>query len=443
MIGLQDAFDLLVERSPVVSPETIPLGEVSGRVSARRMKADEPVPDFHRAMMDGYAVHIPDVQGASPSNPVRLRVTGQVVAGHTSEAGPDRGEAWEITTGTPLPGGADGVVPYEWTRRREVDDRPSEPGSCSPSTPAKDAVLEVRRPLSDSAKGANVAPPGEDVSKNAPILGKGAVADARHVAVLAALGIERIRVYRRPRVAVVSTGDELVDVGKPREPGEIYDSNSYSVAAAVRETGAEVVHVGSAPDRGERIRGELEDALTAGPHVVVTTGGVSVGPRDLVPDVWRSMGVTELFHGVAIKPGKPVFAGELPERGPDDGNIRVVGLSGTPPANAVAFVTLVRPMLLRLSGRRNVMPRRVRVRLQEGFPKEADMTRLLWCRISGTGEPFEGSLAPVLEHSKLDGICRSNGLVIMAPGTGPWSSGEVVPGMRLDRPDTERRFHFR
>lgn len=431
MIGIQDAFDRLQEATEPVPGEEVPLADVPGRVAARDVTADTPVPDFRRAMMDGYAVRVEDVADASPDEAVELRVTGKVAAGRTADGGPGPGEAWEITTGTPLPGPADGVVPYEWTRRREPGDGPDEPR------------IEVRRPLGPGAKGTNVAPPGEDVEAGAVLLGEGRVADARHVAALAATGTERVRVRRRPRVAVISTGDEIVPVGEPRAPGQIHDSNSVSLAAAVRAAGARTVHVGTAPDREAAIADELEEALAASPDVVLTTGGVSVGPRDLVPDVWRGLGVDELFDGVAIKPGKPVFAAALPGEGPEGRDVRVVGLSGTPPANAVAYVSLVRPMLLRLAGRRRVMPRRVRVRVEEGYPKEADMTRLLWCTVADGDEPLAGSLAPVRDHSKLVGICRANALVVMPAGTGPWPAGEVVAGFRLDRPATRPGFRYR
>lgn len=432
MIGIQDAFDRLQAATDPVPAEEVPLADVPGRVAARDLVAETPVPDFRRAMMDGYAVRVEDVGDASPDDPAALRVTGEVTAGRAADGGPGPGEAWAITTGTPLPGSADGVVPYEWTRRAEPGDGGAE------------ARIEVRRPLGPGAKGTNVAPPGEDVEAGDVLLEEGRVADARHVAALAATGTGRVRVRRRPRVAVISTGDEIVPVGEPRAPGQIHDSNSVSLAAAVRAAGARTVHVGSAPDRRADIRAELERALDASPDVVLTTGGVSVGPRDLVPDVWREeLDVDERFDGVAIKPGKPVFAADLAGEGPGGRDVRVVGLSGTPPANAVAYAALVRPMLLRLAGRRGVMPRRVRVRVEEGYPKEADMTRLLWCTVSDGAEPLAGSLAPVREHSRLVGICRANALVVMPAGTGPWPAGEVVAGFRLDRPPTRTGFRYR
>lgn len=432
MIGVQEAFDRLQAAAEPVGGEEVALRELPGRVAAADLSAGRPVPGFRRAMMDGYAVRSADTEDASPGDPVTLRVTGRVMAGGDPEEGPGPGEAWEIGTGAPLPGAADGVVPYEWTRR---------PGDGAGE--GRERGLEVRRPLGDGAKGANVAPPGEDLRSGAPVLAAGRVADERHVAALAAAGADRARVHRRPRVAVVSTGDELVPPGRPRARGQVHDSNRASFASAVRAAGAETVHVGTAPDEEAGLRAELEAALAATPDVVLTTGGVSVGPRDLVPGAWRELGLEERFHGVAIKPGKPVLAGDLPGEGPGGRDVRVVGLSGAPPANAVAYHALVRPMLLRLAGRRRVMPRRVRVRVAEGYPKEADMTRLLWCTVAGAGEPLEGSLAPVLEHARLEGICRADALVVMPAGTGPWPAGEVVGGFRLDRPATEPSFRFR
>ena len=428
MIGIQEAFDVLQEAAEPVGTEEVALGELAGRVAARELRAGDPVPDFRRAMMDGYAVRSDDVAGAAPGDPVTLRVTGGVAAGARLEGGPGPGEAWEIATGAPLPGAADGVVPYEWTRERE------DGGALR---------VEVRRSLGAGAKGANVAPPGEDLEAGALVLAEGRVADARHVAALAAAGAGAAPVRRRPRAAVVSTGDELVPPGGPRPPGQVHDSNGPWLASAVREAGCEVVHAGRAADREEKLRAELEAALAEPPDVVLTTGGVSVGPRDLVPDAWRALGLEELFHGVAIKPGKPVLAGRLPGRGPGGRDVAVVALSGTPAAGAAAYAALVRPMLLRTAGRRAVMPRPVRMRVEEGYPKEADMTRLLWCRVDGTGDPLPASLAPVLEHAKLAGVCRADALAVMPAGTGPWPAGEVVRGFRLDRPPAEPTFRFR
>ncbi len=431
MIDVQEAFDRLQATTTPVEPEEVPLAELGGRVAARDLTAADPVPDFRRAMMDGYAVRREDVAAADPDRPVALRVTGRAVAGDPPGAGPAPGEAWEIATGAPLPGAADAVVPYEWTRDG------TDGGS------GVDGRVEVRRAPGEGAKGSNVAPPGEDVRAGTVVLPAGEVVDARHVAALAAGGAASAKVRRRPRAAVVSTGDELVPPGRPRPPGRIHDSNGVWLASAVRAAGAEVVHRGSAPDREASIRAELDRALASEPDVVLTTGGVSVGPRDLVPGVWRDAGLEELFHGVAIKPGKPVLAGDLPGAGPGGRPARVVGLSGTPAAAAAAYHALVRPMLLRLAGRRGVMPRPVRIRVEGGYPKAADMTRLLWCRVSGDGDPLEGSLDPVLEDAKLGGICRAGAVAVMPAGDGPWPAGEIVRGFRLDRPATEPSFAFR
>lgn len=436
MIGIQEALDRLLETTGPVGATEVPLRKLAGRVAAEDLSAEDPVPDFRRAMMDGYAVRSSDVADAAPGEPVTLRVTGGVTAGSSPARGPGPGEAWEIATGAPLPAGADGVVPYEWTRGAGGRVAGDDGGG------AGDAI-EVRRALGSGAKGVNVAPPGEDIEAGTLVLEAGRPADARHVAGLAAAGAETVRVHRRPRVAVVSTGDELVPPGHPREEGQIHDSNGVTMAAAAGEAGAEIVHVGSAPDRVGALRAELERALEAVPDAVLTTGGVSVGARDRVPDAWRELGLEERFHGVAIKPGKPVLAGDLPGRGPGGRAVRVMGLSGAPPANAAAWTALVRPMLLRLAGRRGVMPPPVRIRVAEGYPKDADMTRLLWCVAGDRGEPFEGSLAPVLEHARLEGICRANAMVVMPAGTGPWPEGQVVRGFRLDRPATEPTFRYR
>ncbi len=318
--------------------EEVGLGECLGRVLATDVVAGVDVPPFDRASMDGYAVLASDTFYADEESPVELEVLGYVKAGDSSRHEISPGRCMGIATGAPMPVGANAVVMVEYTEQ-EGD------------------KVRIYKPV---APGENVMPAGSDIMRGELVLRAGTRLSPREVGVLAALGMARVLVYARPKVGIISTGDEVSEPGKPLSFGRIYDANAYAIAQAVRECGGAPEVLGIARDSEEELRGYLERAL-ATCDVVITTGGTSAGVGDLcyrVIDTLGSPGV--IVHGVAIKPGKPTVIGVV------DGK-PVFGLPGYPTSAMVTFQVFVAPLLRRLSGLQEPERRRVRARTAMRF----------------------------------------------------------------------------
>jgi molybdenum cofactor synthesis domain-containing protein len=303
--------------------EKIQLLEACSRVLAENVTAKLNIPPFNRSTVDGYAVKAEDTFGAYENRPGWLKVCGVVNAGESSKMVVTHGMAVEIATGAPVPEGADAVVMKEYTRREDDD-------------------LYL---YSAVAKDENVMKAGSDIRKNEVALLEGQLLGSREIGVLAALGLAKIKVYSLPRVAVLSTGAEITEPGRKLPSGRIYDINAYSLAAAVRESGGQPVYLGVFPDDETALQKTLEHAL-ASADMVITSGGVSVGPKDVMPSVVNSLGKPGVIvSGIAVKPGKPTTVASI------DGK-PVFSLPGHPASALLMFHLLVRPLILLMAGRR-------------------------------------------------------------------------------------------
>ena len=300
--------------SPITETQTLALPEALHRVLAETVTAGVDVPGADNASMDGFGF----AAAQAPADGARLRVVGEALAGHPFPARVGAGECVRIMTGAVVPAGVDTVVMQENTR-----------------TEGDDVVIEHV-----PARGDNIRPAGEDLTRGDAVLGPGHYLRPADIAVLASVGAHRVAVYRRPRVAFFSTGDELRPIDGPLAPGEIYDSNRHGLAAVLAELGMEGVDLGVVGDSRAALAAAFDRAMTA--DAVVTSGGVSVGAADFVLDVLADRGSVD-FWRVAIKPGKPLAFGTL-------GDARFFGLPGNPVSTAVTFVQLVRPALVRLAG---------------------------------------------------------------------------------------------
>jgi molybdopterin molybdotransferase len=273
----------LVDRSgtPIDRVEQVPLEEADGRVIARDVVATGDVPPFSRAAMDGYAVRASDTRGASRSRPRRLHQIATLYTGEVSTTAVESGQCIEIATGAPMPEGADAIVMVEET-------------DCDAGG-GVDVFVEVQ-PMQ------NVGRRGADIAAGQTVLRSGDVLNSSRVGAMAALGMARVAVYERPRVAICSTGNEVMEPGRPLKPGQIYDINRFTLSAVVHDNGGVAVRFPPASDTLESLTGALEQCLAH--DVVVFSGGSSVGERDLMIDVLSAKGEV-LFHGISVKPGKP------------------------------------------------------------------------------------------------------------------------------------------
>ncbi len=319
-LSVDDALAAILERIPVLGPEIVRLDEALGRVLAEDVYADLNVPPFDNSAMDGYAVIAADTQGASVDHPATLRVVADLPAGYLPETPVGRGEAVRIMTGAPLPEGADAIVRVEDTERGEGVVR----------------IKVAARP------GRDVRLAGEDVRAGDLVLPAGTFVRPAEVGMLAMLGRRQVATIRRPRVAVLTTGDELVDVDEPVTPGKIRNVNLYSICAQVRWCGGEPVPLGTARDTLDDLEAKIRQGMAA--DLLLTSAGVSVGDYDHVKTVLDKLGRIE-FWQVNMKPAKPLAFGQV-------GGIPMFGLPGNPASSMVAFEEFVRPAILKMQGRR-------------------------------------------------------------------------------------------
>ncbi len=321
-----------------IDPIELTLLDAQGLLLAEDIRADFPLPSFDNSAMDGYAVRATDTRDASGDDPVRLQVVGDVAAGAKLRSGMGPGLAMRIMTGAPIPAGADAVIPLEDTDRgvaRVAINRPARSGEC------------VRRS-------------GEDLAAGAGALGAGAALGPQQLALLAAIGRDRVVVRPRPRVIILSTGSELVEIGHTPSFGEVIDSNSYMIAAAAKDAGADAWRIGIVPDDHARLLDTLESQLLRA-DVLITTGGVSMGAFDVVKEALSELGTVE-FTRVAMQPGKPQGFGHLGDKVP------IFCLPGNPVSSLVSFEAFVRPAIRKMLGKRSLQRATVQAVALEGAP---------------------------------------------------------------------------
>ncbi len=339
---------------PPLPSEQVPLGAALGRVLARDIVAEFDLPAFNRSTMDGYAVRAADTFGATESLPALLAVAGDIPMGSMPESPVGKGECMRIATGGALPPAADAVVMLEQVQN--VDAR----------------HVEVVKAV---APGENVSVRGEDIAKGQAVLTRGHVVRPQDLAALASLGVTAAPVLGRPRVAIISTGDEIVPADREPAPGQIRDSNSYNLEGLISLAGGTPKKLGIFPDEYDRLRAALEQALPDC-HIILFTGGSSVGAADFTARVIDDLGSPGvLVHGVSIKPGKPLIAGLV--KGPA-GPVPVFGLPGHPVAVAICFDLFVKPVLELFTGAVGdpalagvATQRTVRARLSRSIPSAA------------------------------------------------------------------------
>ncbi|MCL4534630.1 MAG: molybdopterin molybdotransferase MoeA [Bacteroidetes bacterium] len=412
MISVEEALERILANLSPLAPERKPLLEAMGQVLAEDIVSDIDIPPLDNAAMDGYAVRWEDTRGASDDAPVTLRVIGEVAAGYMAQAAVAPGTAIRIMTGAPVPEGADAVVQFEDTdEAREKAKAGHKRDSVKVFRPAKPRL--------------NIRDAGEDVHRGEQVVPKGTVLRPAEIGVLSSLGRAQVQVIRRPRVAILSTGDELVGIDEPLSPGKIRNSNSYSLAALVQRYGGIPVMLGIARDVVNDLTAKLRQAQ--GCDMLLTSGGVSMGDYDVVKDVLAMEGEIG-FWQVQMKPGKPLAFGRL-------GDVPHLGLPGNPVSSMVVFEQFGRPAVLKMLGKTNFRKPEVQAILDTPA-RNNDGRR---CFYRAWVERRDGEWHARLTGPQGSGILTSmmlaNGLVIIPEDVRRMEPGERVRAQMLDWPE--------
>ncbi len=392
MISVHDAQRHILDGiTTVAPPEIVPLGRARGRVLAEDVCAVFDVPPTDNSAVDGYAVTSGDIPATGRA---RLAVVGDLAAGRVFDGALTPGQAIRIMTGAPLPAGADTVYPQEIVER----------DGAAVSIPALD-------------RGANVRYRGEDVREGAVILPAGCVLRAQELGVAASLGLPQLAVRQRPRVAVLSTGDEVAEPGTERRPGQIYDSNRFSLQGLVEAAGACAIDFGIVPDRMDELSACLTEAGALA-DVVLTSGGVSVGDHDLVKSVLQGAGGID-FWQVAMQPGRPLAMGRI-------GRALFFGLPGNPVASMLTFHLFVRPALWKLAGRRELFPARLHAVAAEPMRKRTGRREFKRGILSPTERGWEVRTTGPQGSGILTSMVQADCFVVLEEERGDVATGEHV-----------------
>lgn len=409
MLSVSDALAKVLGQFKPLGPETVALEDAVGRVLAEPVRATLDLPPFTNSSMDGYAVRSADISQASARLPVTLVVAADIPAGIAPTITITPGTSARIMTGAFLPAGADAVVPMEATGL----DRAAMDGRLPPTVTILESV----------AAGAYVRRAGEDVQAGDIVTPAGAALRAFDVGIVAAFGLGRVAVVRRPRVAVLSTGDELVDIEHTPGPGQIRDSNSYAVAALVRRYGGEPIRLGVAADRLEAVTEKLEAAVEARADVIISSAGVSVGAYDVVKAAVELGGSLD-FWKVHMRPGKPLAFGQYH-------GIPYFGLPGNPVSAVVTFELFVRPALLRLGGRMKVEKPRVMAELIDSIHSDGRESYLRSV-VTRFGDGYQARSVGGQGSNILSALVQANALIVVPAGVKEMRSGSMVETWILD-----------
>ncbi len=419
MLSVEEARSRILEMFQPLESERKPVLEALGQVLAEDVSSPMFIPPLANSAMDGYAVQSSDITGATPDTPTSLRVIGQVAAGQLPQNEVVPGTAVRIMTGGPIPPGADTVVPFEDTD--EYDLKSSGMGLSD--------IAEIKVNIGAS-EGSNVRPAGQDISKGQTVLKKGMVLRPSEIGVLASVGRDMVEVVRRPVVAVIATGDELMEPGGPIAPGKIYDSNSYSVTAAVLRYGGVPRFLGIARDNLESMNAKLEEGLDA--DLLLTSAGVSRGDYDIVKDLLASRGKVA-FWSVRMRPAKPLAFGVFPR--PGGRQVPHVGLPGNPVSALVAFEELVRPAILRMLGRTDLEKPTIRAELEEDVVNTDGRRVFARVVVTRRNGRYYACLTGDQGSGVLTSMALANGLAICPEDVPRMKAGEEVDVQMLDWPE--------
>jgi molybdopterin molybdotransferase len=402
MIRVEKALTHILNSISPLDLEKTDILNALGRVIGEDIYSNRNIPPRDNSAMDGYALKADDLKGAAVDAPAILETIEDIPAGHLPQKTVGPGQAARIMTGAQIPEGADTVVKVEETERDG----------------------NRVRIFVDSPWGDNIRYSGEDVKEGDLVISKGTIAGPAEVGMLASLGRSFIKVYQKPLVAIIATGDEIADIDEDTSEGKIISSNSYSIHAQVRECGAVALQTGIAKDRKESLMATFRAALRA--DVIISSGGVSVGDYDFVKDVMKEMGTNIEFWQVAQRPGKPLAFGTM------EGKL-VFGLPGNPVSSMITFEEYVRPALLKMMGHEQIFRRTIQATLTEDIKKKSGLKHFIRARVSKEGEKFTVSTTGEQGSGILKSMVLANGIIVLPEDMTSVKKGEEVTVQLIDR----------
>ena len=411
--SVEEALERILRHFQPLEAVRVPLLEALGQVLAEDALASHDIPPLDNSAMDGYALQAADLQGASQDEPITLQVSGAIAAGELPTIEVTQGNAVRIMTGAPVPGGADAVVPFEVTD--EMDRR------------ASGTTLSEIGVRYQAAVGDHIRPAGQDVRNGEIVLSAGTMLRPSEIGVLASLGYDAVSVLRRPVVAILATGNELLEPGAPYSPGMIYDSNTYSVAATVLRFGGVPKLIGIARDNLESMNASLRAGLDS--DLLVTSAGVSNGDYDMVKDVLAQHGEID-FWSVRMRPAKPLAFGVL---NADEGRkVPLLGLPGNPVSAIVAFEQFGRAAIRRMLGKPDLPKPTISAVLDEPIHNGDDRRVYARAVIRRENGVYRASLTGEQGSNLLTSMARANGLAICPENIPVKQTGETVQVQMLD-----------
>jgi molybdopterin molybdotransferase len=411
-LTVQQALTAVLAGVAVLPAEQVPLLDALGRVLAQDVVARESLPPFANSSMDGYALLAADLANASPDTPATLRVIGDVAAGAVLDVAVERGTAVRIMTGAPLPLGADAVVPVEDTNEAWRN---------------KERPLPVQIQVNRSVNsGDYIRHPGEDIEAGQTILEMGHILRPQEVGVLASLGISEVAVIRRPRVAILATGDELLEIDQPLQPGKIRNSNGFTQAAQVTALGAVPIGLGIAGDTETAVRQKLQEGLEAQADLFISSAGVSVGAYDVVKAVLEQEGNVG-FWRVRMRPGKPLAYGSYH-------GVPYLGLPGNPVSAMVSFERFARAAILKMSGKAPLDRPTVQATVREEIHSDGRESYLR-AVVTRSGSGYEATQTGDQGSHIMTSLVRANALLIVPEGVYTVAPGSQLTAWMLDWPE--------
>jgi molybdopterin molybdotransferase len=404
LLSVEDAMDMVLKVFNVLESEKVQILDTLGRILAEDIYAQGDIPPHSNTAMDGYAVIAADTAGATVDKPVELQVIENLSAGYVAERQVTKGTAIRIMTGAPMPEGADAVIPFEETQQ----------------------IGDIVKLYSSVGTSKNVRFAGEDVKQGQRVLSAGKLLRAQEIGMLAALGYAEVRVIRKPKVAILATGDELVSINAPLTPGKIRNANEYSNAAQVIKYGGIPLTLGIARDDINDLTQKIHTGMAEGADLLLTSGGVSVGDFDIVKQVLIAEGEMT-FWRVRMKPGKPLAFGVITA---DIEGVRrsvpVLGMPGNPVSAMVSFELFVRAAILKMAGHKNVNKATFDVILDDPIPSKDQRRHYVRVKIQQKQGVLHASLTGEQGSGILNSMVEANGLAIIPED---WSS--ATPGVKV------------